>query len=75
MNATLTAQDQTNRYEFSLIHEKREYNVIIYVSHKGKFIDDEIFYDGEELEFEGEEGQIREDILTYFDENWEKLVK
>jgi hypothetical protein len=41
---------------------------------KGKFIDEYITRCDEELDYEGEEGQIREDIMDYIDKNWDKLV-
>lgn len=48
----------------------------VYVNESGKFIDDLITYvnSGEELEYEGEEGDIREELLTQIDKDWYKLV-
>lgn len=75
MNATLTHKDETTNYTFNLIHEGIEYNVTVYLNESGKFIDESITYtDEEELDYEGEQGQIREDIMDYLDENWDKLV-
>lgn len=74
MNATLTAKDETTQYSFALEHGGKNYDVTIWLNAKGKFIDDEISLNSEILDFQGEDGQIREDILTYLDANWEKLV-
>ena len=74
MNAKLTHKDETCQYGFNLEHEGKEYNVVINLSRKGKFLDEYISHNGEELELEGTEGQIREDIMTYLDENWDELV-
>ena len=45
-----------------------------YLYDSGKFIDESITRCGEELDYEGEEGEIRDAIIDYLDENWEKLV-
>lgn len=76
MNATLTHSNTTTNYEFSIKHENdTTYHVTVYLNESGKFIDESITYPGgDELEYEGEEGQIREDIMDYLDENWDKLV-
>lgn len=74
MNATLTHKDDTCQYAFNIVHEDNTYNVIVYTNSKGKFIDDYVSSNGEELGYEGTEGQIREDIMTFIDENWDKLV-
>ena len=75
MNATLTNSDTTTNYTFNLNHEGTEYNITVYLNESGKFIDESITYtNGEELKYEGHEGQIREDIMDYLDENWDKLV-
>jgi hypothetical protein len=73
--ATLTNSNTTTNYNFNITHEGYDYEVTVYLNESGKFIDDTItFPDGEELGYEGEEGQIREDIMNYIDENWYKLV-
>ena len=74
MNATLIAQDTTNRHEFNVKIGENEYGVTVYTNSKGKFIDESILFRGSELEYEGDEGQIREDIMEYLDENWDKLT-
>jgi hypothetical protein len=75
MNATLTESNTTTNYTFNIEHEGEQYNVTVYLNESGKFIDESITNDsGYELEYEGEEGQIREDIMDYLDENWDKLV-
>jgi len=74
MNATLTHKDDTTNYSFEIAHEGENYNAIVYLNGKGKFIDEHITLRDEELGYEGEEGQIREDIMTYLDENWDTLV-
>ena len=75
MNATLNHKDETTNYSFEIIHEGENYDVTVYLNECGKFIDESISRCGEELEYEGTEGQIREDIMDYLDENWDKLVK
>jgi hypothetical protein len=75
MNATLTNSNTTTNYNFNITHEGCDYEVTVYLNESGKFIDESITYPGgDELEYEGEEGQIREDIMNYIDENWYKLV-
>ncbi len=74
MNATLTQKNETTNYNFEIIHEGENYDVTVYLNESGKFIDESISRCGEELDYEGEEGQVREDIMTYLDENWDKLV-
>ena len=74
MNATLTNKNETCNYSFFIEHDGKGYDVLVYTNNKGKFIDENIFFNGEELEYEGTEGQIREDIMTYLDDNWDKLV-
>lgn len=74
MKATLTNQDATINYSFDIELNGLTYRVQVYLNQKGKFIDDSITLDDRELDGEGEEGQTREDILNYLDENWTKLV-
>jgi len=73
MKATLANKNEVTNYTFDIEHQGNTYEVIIYVK-GGKFYDEQIFLDGEELDYEGEEGQIREDIMDYVDKNWDKLV-
>ena len=73
MNATLTNKNEINSHVFNVEHEGNTYEVIIYTK-EGKFYDEQIFFNEEELDLEGEEGQIREDILDYLDKNWDHLV-
>jgi hypothetical protein len=76
MNAQLTNQDTTNRYQFDITFDSIDYEVVIHVNSKGKFIDEEISYkNGPELEHEGEEGDIRECIIEHLDQEWDNLVK
>ena len=75
MNIKLTDTNTTTNYTFDIEHEGDLYHVTVYLNESGKFIDDSITNtEGYELEYEGEEGQIREDIMTYLDNNWDKLV-
>lgn len=74
MNATLNHKNETTNYNFEIIHEGENYDVTVYLNESGKFIDESITRCGEELDYEGEEGEIREAIIDYLDENWEKLV-
>ena len=74
MKATLACKDDTTNYSFNVNHEGMEYDVMIYLNASGKFIDERIYRNEEELGYEGEEGEIREAIVDYLDENWDKLV-
>lgn len=74
MNATLNHKNETTNYNFEISHEGEYYDVTVYLDVSGKFIDESITRCDEELDYEGEEGQIREDIMDYLDKNWEKLV-
>ena len=74
MNATLNHKNETTNYNFEIIHEGENYDVTVYLNESGKFIDESITRCGEELDYEGEEGEIRDAIIDYLDENWEKLV-
>ena len=65
----------TTKHNFQVTHEGQTYDVGIWMNDKGKFIDDEISLNGEELEGEGEEGDIREAITDYLAHNWESIVK
>jgi lipopolysaccharide export LptBFGC system permease protein LptF len=73
MNATLTDKNEVNNYVFDIEHKGNKYEVIVYTK-DGKFYDEQIFFNEEELDYDEEEGQIREDIMTYLDENWDKLI-
>ena len=75
MNAINTHNDTTTTHYFKVDHEGKEYEVTMYTNMNGKFIDESVTLNGEELEYQGEEGQIREDIVTYLDENWDDLVR
>ena len=75
MNIELTESNTTTNYTFNVEREGEQYNVTIYLNESGRFIDDIITNaSGDDLEYEGEEGQIREDIITYLDENWDRFV-
>lgn len=75
MKANLTNKDTTTNYTFEIELDGKNYRVQIYLNQKGKFIDDSITLNDEELSGEGEEGEIREKIINYLDENWDKLVE
>ena len=76
MNATHVSSENTEIHEFNVTVNKVVYGVKVWLNRKGKFIDDEIsFPNGDELHTEGAEGEIREKILSYLDENWDKLVR
>jgi len=75
MKATLTNADKdTTKYTFEILHEGENYDVEIYCNHKGQFVEEIVSRCGEELDYEGHEGQIREDIIDYIDVNWDLLV-
>lgn len=75
MTATLQSQVSSTRYNFDVQHDGFTYQVVIWTDEKGKFMDEEICFNGEELEREGTLGQIREDIIDFVDKNWETLTK
>ena len=75
MKATNTYNDTTTSHHFNVEHEGKEYAVTMYTNMNGRFIDENITLFGEEIGYEGEEGQIREDIVNYLDENWDDLVR
>ena len=74
MKATLTDSNTSTSYTFQIEHDEKIYDVIIHTNYKGKFIDDEISFQDEELDGEGEEGEIREAIIDYLDKNWDNLI-
>ena len=74
MKATLQSFDTTTNYSFTIEHDGVKYDVTVYLNDKGRFIDDTISFNGSELKLEGTEGQIREDIIAYLDENWDNLI-
>jgi hypothetical protein len=75
MKVINTHNDTTSRHYFRVDHEGKDYEVTVYTNESGKFIDEDITLFGEELEHEGTDGQIREDIMDYLDENWDNLIK
>ena len=74
MNVSLIESQQTSVYTFNIELDGKMYKANIYVNDKGKFIDDSICLNDIELEREGTEGEIRELILTYIDENWNAIT-
>ena len=75
MNIKLTDSNTTTNYTFNIEHEGEQYDVTVWLNESGKFISDRIINaNGDELDYEGEEGQIREDIMDCLDENWDKFV-
>ena len=75
MKATYDHNETTTQHYFRVDHEGKQYEVTVHTKENGKFIDENITHNGFELDYEGKEGQVREDIMTYLDENWDKLVK
>lgn len=62
-------------HHFNVEHDGKPYEAFIYLNNKSKFIDEEIrLPDGEELGYEGAEGEIRNAIVNHLSENWDKLV-
>ena len=74
MKATNTHNEIFAHY-FKVEHEGKDYEVTVCIDENGKFADDHIALNGEELEYEGTEGQIREDIIDYLAFKWDDLVK
>ena len=75
MNATLNHKNDTTNYSFEIIHEGENYDVTVHMDESGKFIDESITRCGEELDYEGHEGEVRDAIMDYLDANWDSLVK
>jgi len=75
MTATHVSKAVSVRHTFQVEHEGKSYDVVIWLDEKGKFDDGEISYCGEELDFEGTNGDIREAITNFLDEKWDDLVK
>lgn len=74
MNAKHISFEKTENHNFSIEKDGKTYQATIYLNEKGKFIDEMISLNGEELEFEGEDGEIREEITNYLGSNWDTLV-
>lgn len=75
MTARHSSTETQFRYHFEVEHEGKSYDVTIWMDEKGKFAGEEMRYpNGDELDHEGEEGEIREAIMDYLDENWNSLV-
>lgn len=74
MNATLI--NRTRSYQFEVELDGVKYKVTMHLNDKDKFLDEEIQHaeSGEHLEFEGTEGEIREKIVDFLDDNWSTLV-
>ena len=75
MNAHLIASSIEIRHTFRVTHEEKTYDAVIWLNPDGKFCDDELTLNGNELGFEGPEGDVREAITEYLAENWDSLVK
>jgi hypothetical protein len=76
MNAKLVDSIVISEFQFEIEIENIKYSAKVWLNSKGKFIDDLIsFPNGDMLGAEGSEGEIRENILTYLDKNWDTLTK
>ena len=75
MKATNTHNETTTIHYFQVEHKGKNYEVRMHTNLNGKFLNDYITLNGFELDYEGGEGQVREDIITYLDENWDDLVR
>ena len=75
-SATNTLNVRTTRHEFDVEHDGDKYSVVIHCNAKGKFIDDSVINvaNGQELQGEGTEGEVREEIIEYIANNWDNLV-
>jgi CYTH domain-containing protein len=74
MKAVLQSSNFVHQHDFTVEYDGVTFNVSIFLNQKEKFIDNSIKLNDNELEFEGEQGQIREDILNYLSDNWDKIV-
>jgi hypothetical protein len=75
MKANCISSANSTRHNFQVEHEGYTYDVVIWTDEKGKFMDEEIEWEGHELDGEGEEGEVREAITDYLANNWNDLVK
>jgi len=74
-NIDLIDSNTTTNYTFKIEKDGVVYLATVYVNESGKFIDDTINYlNGVELDYQGEEGCVRDAILEQLDSDWDKLV-
>jgi len=74
MNAKHISTQITTKHIFQVTYDGFTYDVVIWTDAKGRFQDDGISFNGEELEREGTEGDVREVITDYLAINWESIV-
>ena len=75
MNVTAQSKVTQVRHGFNIEFEGKAYTAIVWLDEKGKFADDEICYQGgDELDTERSEGEIRNKIIDFLDQNWDTLV-
>lgn len=79
MNTTididLIDSNTTTNYTFDIEKDGIKYRATVYLNESGRFIDDSITYlNGDELGYEGTEGDVRDEILEQLDNDWDKLV-
>ena len=76
MKTTFLEKDTTTNYSFDVEFDGVKYFAKIYLNEDGKFIDEEIrdTRTGENLDYQGAEGEVREKIVDYLANNWDTLV-
>lgn len=70
-----TQVSKTTAHTFKIQHDGREFVAIIHINESGHFIDEVVQEGGNELDIEGEDGDLREKIIDFIDDNWETLTK
>ena len=75
MKVTYHNENVVTRHSFTVNHAGIDYEVEIFVDIRGKFSDESIMLNDVEFDGEGEEGDIREDIIDYLSNNWEQVTK
>lgn len=76
MNAILTLSDTLSQFWFEIEFNQQKYRANFSLHGNGKFgeIEVEFVSNGKVLEDEGEEGEIKEQIISFIDKNWDTLV-
>jgi hypothetical protein len=74
-NIDLIDSNTTTNYTFLIEKDGIQYHATVYLNESGRFIDDSVRYlNGDELDYEGTEGDVRDEILEQIDNDWDKLV-
>lgn len=75
MTATFKGTEEIRRHSFEVEVDGLKYHVTCMCNASDKILDETIQHHGIELDREGGEGDLREQILDFVVEEWETLVK